>query len=86
MERTASAMARTLSTTLSWPTLLCKPCNWSPNFKPALPFAYHLDETTGIELYDLIHQQQEYTHIPALIFGGDLESISQNSPNATSSA
>lgn len=26
----------------------------------------------GIDLYDLIHQQQTYAHIPALIFGGDL--------------
>jgi DNA-binding NtrC family response regulator len=41
--------------------------------KPALLLlAYQLDEITGIDLYDLIHKQQEYVHIPALIFGGDL--------------
>ena len=37
-----------------------------------LLFAYQLDEITGIDLYDLIHKQQEFAHIPALIFGGDL--------------
>jgi CheY-like chemotaxis protein len=41
--------------------------------QPALLLlAYHLDEMSGIDLYDLIHQQQAYAHIPALIFGGDL--------------
>ena len=41
--------------------------------QPALLLlAYQLDEMTGIDLYDLIHKQQEYAHIPALIFGGDL--------------
>ena len=37
-----------------------------------LLFAYQLDEMSGIDLYDLIHKQPEYTHLPALIFGGDL--------------
>src|ERR1700756_2995833 len=41
--------------------------------QPALLlFAYQLDEITGIDLYDLIHKQQAFAHIPALIFGGDL--------------
>ena len=37
-----------------------------------LLLAYQLDEMSGIDLYDLIHKQQEYAHIPAIIFGGDL--------------
>ncbi|HEX6481037.1 MAG TPA: hypothetical protein VF043_19520 [Ktedonobacteraceae bacterium] len=37
-----------------------------------LIFAAELDEMSGIDLYDLIHEQPEYACIPALIFGPDL--------------
>jgi CheY-like chemotaxis protein len=37
-----------------------------------LLLASHLDEITGIELYDLIQKQPDLAHIPALILGGDL--------------
>jgi CheY-like chemotaxis protein len=41
--------------------------------QPALLLlAYQVGEMSGIDLYDLIHNQQQFAHIPALIFGGDL--------------
>ena len=41
--------------------------------QPALLLlAYRLDEMSGIDLYDLIHKQREFAHIPALFFGDDL--------------